>query len=594
MSAAHSVQASSASVAAPALRGPCLLRLELLPQAALDAVFAALTPREAGRACCVSRAWKNSLSAPHLWARVDFVRAGAEREYARNVAPGVVRGACIKAGDALRAVRLAAETARLLVPIIAALHPGLESVTLVASPWCHTLSQEELAVCLRGSPPLRELHADVCVTLGAEAAEDDALLTHAALRASGLTLTAHASRLGDVAAAVRRHARTAEAVTLTWLNDDAAAAAPTEVHSAALADALCSCTALRRLALPHRALSAAAFDAVAAALRASPCALSHVSIAAGAVEAHLPSVARRLLPRLVSLELSTAAPRTAEAAQRLATAQRCLADALRSGDALALTSLTLDDRAGGVGAADVLSALSSTRLTSLHLLTGQAGARDGADVAALARSLPPCLASLTLTDASADVPWAHARDALLRGLAHLPALTSLHLERADSFDAPDCDAVAALLLRGAPGGACPPSLRELTLSADGGPVHGAWRVAAALHGCTALTSLSLPNGLDDELLLSLALVLPHCSLRTLDAYARLPRQLGAPAVRAFAARLGLGQAARLASLQLGVSGALEALAPPAVAPQYRDLCRALMELRNVAHPTCVIHVDLDD
>jgi hypothetical protein len=582
----HASASAESAAAAPSARAPCLLRLQLLPEAARDAVFAALTPREAARACCVSRGWRAALSAPHLWSRLDFVRSAAVPDDAGNV-PAVVLGACAKAGHALRAVRLFGETAG-VVPAIAAAHPGVESITLVASAWRMPLQPALLAACLGASPALRALYADVRLDVGAPAAHD-ALLAHPALRATRLTLSAHVSRLADLAAAVRHHARTAEEVTLE-LDGDAPPAAVRE-HAAALADALSSCTVLRRVSLSPRVLSAAAFDALAAALQASPCALSHLQVAPGVAEAHLPAVARRLLPRLVSLEVCTEA-RSGDAAARLDAAQHVLADALRAGAGAALRSLTFNGHAGGAGAVGVLSALAATRLASLSVVTGQAGARDAAEVAALTRSLPACLQSLELTDASNDEHWGPARDALLRALLRLPSLTSLQLQRSDSFDAADCDAVAALLLRGA-SGASPPALRTLRLCADGGPVHGASRVALALHGAATLTSVSLHGALDDELLLALALALPHSSVQALDTSARLPRALGAPAVRAFAARLR--QAASLKTLQLSVSGALEALGPPpAVAPEYRELCRALLELRNAAHPTCAIHVDFDE
>ena len=103
-------------------------RIERLPDGARDVLFALLTRPEAARACCVSRAWNRALctAARHLWAELDF----AAPFFPARVTREVVRGACAKARDALRAVTLPCAYFSALLPALATAHPHLARVVV--------------------------------------------------------------------------------------------------------------------------------------------------------------------------------------------------------------------------------------------------------------------------------------------------------------------------------------------------------------------------------------------------------------------------------------------------------------------------------
>ena len=108
-----------------------LFKIELLPDAARDALFALLRRDEAARACCVSRAWRAAFSgvaAAHLWADITFDEASFGELSVET--SSVVLGAAAKAGAALRSLSALPDRHVSLLPSLARAHPGLRCVRL--------------------------------------------------------------------------------------------------------------------------------------------------------------------------------------------------------------------------------------------------------------------------------------------------------------------------------------------------------------------------------------------------------------------------------------------------------------------------------
>jgi hypothetical protein len=198
-------------------------QLELLPDGARDAIFHALSRETAARACCVSRAWNRAFcsgaGARRLWAELNFEAPFFE---AARVTPALVRGACAKARDKLRAVTLHDATLAAIVPALLTAHPKLARVTFACD---EEVAWPHVADALSVGHPLVELRCVVKASL-LDLTQHWALLRHAALRAHYLevedTLSADAdeaaAQVRAVADTVRAHASSVESVFLYALD----------------------------------------------------------------------------------------------------------------------------------------------------------------------------------------------------------------------------------------------------------------------------------------------------------------------------------------------------------------------------------------
>ena len=138
-----------------------LFRLELLPDAARDRIFALLRVDEAARACCVSRAWRSAFSGAavaHLRAELTFDSASFGP--LDVVSPTLVFAAVTQAGPGLRTLRAVPWSAVKMLPGLARALPGLRSVTLDGA---LGIEEEHRIDALAVADAVPELHVEIDV-----------------------------------------------------------------------------------------------------------------------------------------------------------------------------------------------------------------------------------------------------------------------------------------------------------------------------------------------------------------------------------------------------------------------------------------------
>ena len=179
--------------------GEASFRMELLPDAARDALFAYLRRDEAARACCVSPAWRRAFStasAAHLWAPLGDVTFDEASFGPRKITEEVVCGAATKAGAALRSLTRVPCGSLGAVPALAAAHPALQRVSVAGSVGLVFTRQVGLALAAAAAVP--ELHFAFCfenVEFVNQAQQVRELLEHPHARLTGLWLTAEEASL---------------------------------------------------------------------------------------------------------------------------------------------------------------------------------------------------------------------------------------------------------------------------------------------------------------------------------------------------------------------------------------------------------------
>lgn len=382
-------------------------RIELLPDAARDALFRALLRDEVARACCVCRAWNRSLSlrARHLWSDICFDAA----HFGIDVTDAVVRGAAAKGGDALRSLSALPRAALHVLPSLSARHPALGCVRLVDAH--STATADELGALLSACDVVQELHASICVSTYDMPDDNDnnllpVLLQHPSLRMRslrvdvfGIAPNAEGVFLPCVAAALQTHAPWLVELRIVLFDNDAQFDIGPAVE--AFAAALSACATLKELAL-HDVFTRAAFDVVARALA------NHRALALHFIDLdfadHAESSVAHLMPAAVSslrlVDVRFGGPSLA-----------VMNEAVRTSANLEELELSLfyDDPAPHV--ADVVSFCGMLHATSVTRLTLGYLTNAGSE-ALLAGGLPPRLQSLRIdnmlfcpevTDRSLDV-----------------------------------------------------------------------------------------------------------------------------------------------------------------------------------------------
>lgn len=531
----------SMAFAAPAFR------LDDLPSEARDTVFAALLRRDAARASGVSKAWRDSLGAPHLWAVLDFTdeaafgagnRAETKAER-RPLSAATVLGACGAARGALTHVTLLQTREMLaLLPQLAAMLPLLRRVTLVPpvpryGGWqggYYGWGTTALAVVLR---LLQRDGERIEVAFGAEVgvhhteAQDqsvvDLLLNDASpLHVTHLCVThgEAAARMERCAAVLRAHAHTLSCVALTTTTQSRQA--PRTVPITPHLEALCACRTLEVLCIDicgygrqHRLESAAQgahpFAAVANALREVGTLrklklIGYIHDLSAGPDGATP--ASLLLPSLTDMEIEGSYPASesdfdarcvsslAHALQHnstLRTLKMCLVnDVCLPGDAPDEgVQHAVQRHLDGRPLLPLRLALPTTQLRQLDVETGPEFGL--CSLAALASALPRSLEELDVMDISDDAVWTAELPLLLTAVHGLPCITGLGLGRNDDklFTAESLDACARMLLHPA---AALPLLRMLSLTTcDTALPDACLMIADALEKNTTLSALVLQD-----------------------------------------------------------------------------------------------------
>jgi len=534
----------SMAFAAPAFR------LDDLPSEARDVVFGALLRRDAARACCVSKGWRDAFGSPHNWAALDFTDEAAfgAGERAENKAErrpllaATVLGACEAARGALTHVTLPQTREMVaLLPELAATLPLLRRVTLSAGcdatvscgywGWDTTEMNALHSLLHRDGEPLEEvsLGAVVGVLNGEDAGQEcadlrDLLLNDASpLQVTDLCVTHNevAARMAHCAAVMRVHAHTLRNVTFRVHNGHGLRSVPVTLFL----EALCGCRTLEvlhfgisgsRLLRSAAAQGAHPFAAVADALRAAGTLrklelIGYTHELRAGVDGATP--ASLLLPQLTHLEIAGTYP--ASESDFDARCVSSLARALQHNTTLRTLQMRLvnDVRLPGDApdedAQDALQrhldgrpllplrvALPTTQLRRLEVETGPN--RGLCSLAALARALPRSLQELDIVDMSDDAVWTMELPPLVTAVYSLPLISKLDLYRGDN-DKPIFaesgmhlpNAFARMLLHPT---ATPPLLRTLSLgSCDRALPDACLTIADALWSNATLTELKLYN-----------------------------------------------------------------------------------------------------
>ena len=527
-------------------------RLDELPAEARDTVFGALLRRDAARACCVSKGWRDSFGAPHLWATLDFTdeaafrvgERGETKAERRPLTAATVLGACRAARGALTHVTLPQTREMLaLLPQLAAALPLLRRVTLFplcdmavlcggrgAWGWATAEINGVLSLLHRNGNPPEEF------SLGAEVGllEDDqehadvmALLLNDASPLQLTELRVHSevvARNAQFAAVMRAHAHTLRSVNLAVYSR----LTPGSVFITPYLENLCACRTLEMLRIRISDLrglrdalqGAHPFAAVAAALREAgtlrklelPCYTHQFSAGDDGV-----TLASLLLPGLTHLEIGLRGGGNypVAAASESDFGARCvssLAHALRHNNTLRtlvlhnVRDLHMPGDApdgGQAGAQDaaqhhldgrpllpLCAALPTTQLRRLEL---EIGPRHGlCSLAALASALPPSLQELEFMDVTDDAVWTLELPLLLTAVHGLPRISKLAFHRGyedQLLTAESLNACAHMLLHP---NAAPQLLRTLSLGSCVPLADDACLVIAdALWNNTTLTELKL-------------------------------------------------------------------------------------------------------
>ena len=129
-----------------------------LPRAAEHDIFMLLSPVDRGRACCVSRAWRDTVSDPSLWTRLVLATAQTGPP-----ADAVLRGAASKALSGLEVLDVsgALVTKKAFNDVFRAHARSLRMARLVKGQEPLWLPSDYLVQLLEAAPLLREFHADV-------------------------------------------------------------------------------------------------------------------------------------------------------------------------------------------------------------------------------------------------------------------------------------------------------------------------------------------------------------------------------------------------------------------------------------------------
>ena len=526
--------------------GAPAFRLDELPSEARDTVFGAMLRRDAARACCVSKGWRDSFGAPHLWATLDFTDEAAfrvgergETKAERRPLAATVLAPCIAARGALTHVTLPQTSEVLaLLPQLATSLPLLRRVTLLPSllpandVWYggyHCGATEFAGVqslLHRDGEPLEEVSLGVTVGLlyrdggsGPPELMDNLLNDASPLKVTDLrvTLGDDAARMERFVAVMRAHAHTLRAVMLTTHHRRHI---PRSVPITALLEALCACRPLETLYIEgsslqglHGAVQGAhPFAAVANALREAGT-LRKLTLDGYTHELSVgddgATPASLLLPGLTHLEIHGTHPWPGDFDARCVSS---LARALQHNTTLRRLGLHYvrdvrmpgDAQDGGqAGAQDAVQnhmdgrpllplriALPTTQLRRLEVDTGP---KYGfcLSLAALAGALPRSLQQLDISDDSVDAAWTAELPLLLTAVQGLPRFSKLSLDRTNEklFTAESLSACARMLLLPA---AAPPLLRTLTLCSYDRALSDACVVLPfALESNTTLTDLSL-------------------------------------------------------------------------------------------------------
>jgi hypothetical protein len=498
---------------------PPAFRLEALPDAARDAIFEAVTRFDAARACCVSTAWNAALcrDAPHLWAELDFTSyaqfeaaADEPRKALRlRVTDKVVRGACGKERQALRAIKLYEGELADLLPELMTAYPSLRCVEFrqPAGPHDHSSHAlkarlEKLSLLdvrtavyasdevgnegyalLQRQPPLRVTRQAV--------ARPTLRLTelyanfHYGLSLPRIQRVALPSYVELVARALRDHAHTLRDATLYFWDAEGGPA-----FFEPLCGALSACHGLHSLRLDHflrthtRPLPIALDSLAALAVALQRGSLRRLSLMSTCflhpAFTQLPSLTHLILDLFPDHERD--ATRTAADAAAFTAA---LAAALRDQKLPLLRTLKL--RGDVAVASAVLNALPSTQLHKLTLALSSEE-DEPAPLALLSRVLPASLTQLSVATWCTNDAFDASVPAFLQAVCGTPRLASLKLDGGDrGFSGATLLACANALLRA---GAAP-QLRRLALIGREAMPAECVELARVLHGNTTLEELRL-------------------------------------------------------------------------------------------------------
>jgi hypothetical protein len=410
-------------------------RLELLPDAARDVLFAFLRRDEAARACCVGVAWRDAFSTAavaHLWAPQGDVTFDAASFGPRQISEAVVRGAAAKAGAQLRSLTRVPCACLGVVPALAAAHPTLQRVSVADSVDLAFTDQVGLALAAAAAVP--ELHFSFCcenVEFVEQSQEVRALLQHPHARLTGLWVTADEASMryatevfGPDALGVLRAAEAVVRAHSGWLRSlhvvldfetPRAEAEEDAAEVASFAAVLERCASLEYLCLGEL-FEADAFEVVAQACARGCRALRTLRLQDDDVSRYAAVAATHLLPSLQELELQGLEVQCLTGG---AAGLRALCAALPACAALrrvSLERLTVNGPRFYEPFARALADAPAVRELELDMLTA------GAMQALATAGLPPSLESLEATNLPGDA------EPLLRAAAALPRLASAVLQ----------------------------------------------------------------------------------------------------------------------------------------------------------------------